>query len=184
MFKKFKSSKSLPATDNQTLNGLRRAIPNYIGYDGLKERKSSDNAYRSFLYDKVIKLVDGYSAVQTHLMRNQLLSTWSISNEILNMLTQMRNILSTDVYRHSTFFDTANVSDILDLSVIYVLESETIVTSSEVVDKVQIINDKLSNLELQNIEQDILATKSDIKEIYTIISDRAELIASFELVGF
>jgi hypothetical protein len=99
------------------------------------------------------------------------------------MLNELRNLLTSDVYRHSTFFETPDVSDNLDLSVIYLLESETILSIQSTKDEMVSVLNKLEALELFEIEKDIFQIKQHIEEIKIIISDRAELIASFEIVG-
>ena len=50
-------------------------------------------------------------------------------------------------------------------------------------EKMDITTGKLQNLDLMDIEQDILNIKSTIESVHLTISDRAELIASFEIVG-
>ena len=43
--------------------------------------------------------------------------------------------------------------------------------------------ERLKNLDLTDIEQNILAIRDSVIEVKTTITDRAELIASFEIVG-
>ncbi|MHA2090470.1 MAG: hypothetical protein ACW98K_06385 [Candidatus Kariarchaeaceae archaeon] len=183
MFKRFRGSKLPSFTDNETLKALRKTIDSYIGYDDVNDRAQSDKSLRNLLYGYVLDLIDTYSLVQNQLMQGQLLSTWSASNAILAMLNDLRNLLTSDVYRHSTFFETPDVSDNLDLSVIYLLESETILSIQSTKDEMVSVLNKLEALELFEIEKDIFQIKQHIEEIKIIISDRAELIASFEIVG-
>ncbi|MHA2503611.1 MAG: hypothetical protein ACXAE3_12160 [Candidatus Kariarchaeaceae archaeon] len=154
-----------------------------MGYEDVKVRKATDEGIRKYWYDQTLLLIDEYSKVQNQLMQGQLLSTWPASNAILTMLNDLRTVLSTDKYRHSTFFETPDVSDSLDLEVIYVLESETILQLRDILDDIHKMSAKLRDLELLDIEKDVFAVKEYIEEVKTTITDRAELIASFELVG-
>ena len=117
-------------------------------------------------------------------MQGQLLSTWAASNQILTMLNVLRSLLTSDVYRHSTFFETPDISENIEISVLYLLESETILEFRATKEDIQNVSKKLEALDLFDIEKDIFKIKSNIEEINTTISDRAELIASFEIVGF
>ena len=132
----------------------------------------------------ILELINSYSVVKNQLMQGQLLSTWPASNQILTMLSDLRTLLTSDVYRHSTFFETPNISDNIEISVLYLLESETILEIRSIKENVAEISKKLEDLDLLNIENEIFKIKSDVEAVNTTISDRAELIASFEIVGF
>ncbi|MHA2251559.1 MAG: hypothetical protein ACXAD7_14440 [Candidatus Kariarchaeaceae archaeon] len=183
MFKRLRGQKVKATTDNETQNSLRKTIEDYIGYDDVKDRAKTDKGLRNFLYTILLDLIDTYSIVQNQLMQAQLLSTWSASNAILAMLNELRNLLTTDVYRHSTFFETPNVSENLEISVLYLLESETILTIKDVKENMLKVSQKLTDLDLFEIERDIFVIRDNIEEVKLTISDRAELIASFEIVG-
>jgi len=170
-------------TANATLQSLRTTIDNYIGYENVKNRKQTDQGIRKYWYDLVLQILDNYSKVQNELMKGQLLSTWPASNAIINNLKELRTLLSSDVYRHSTFFETPDVSDSLDIEVIYVLESETILEMRDILGEIEKVKKKLDEMELLDIEKDVFRIKDMVDEVNTTISDRAELIASFELVG-
>lgn len=179
----FGRKKKSADSSNETLNSLRKEIHNYSDYDDVKNRDKTDRALRKYLYDIILELIDAYTAVQNHLMQGQLLSTWSASNQILTLLNELRTLLTSDVYRHSTFFETPDVSENIEISIIYLLESETILSLRAVLEKMKATAEKLANLDLYDIEKDIYSIKSEIDEIHQTISDRAELIASFEIVG-
>jgi hypothetical protein len=132
----------------------------------------------------MLDLINSYSTVKNQLMQGQLLSTWSASNQILTMLNDLRTLLTSDVYRHSTFFETPDVSENIEISVLYLLESETILEIRSIKEDIAKVSEKLTALDLFDIEKDIFSIKSNLEEVRTIISDRAELIASFEIVGF
>lgn len=170
-------------TDNETLKSLRKTVEGYVGYNDVRNRKQTDEAIRKFFYERVLELINEYSKVQNQLMQSQMLSTWHASNEILSMLNELRTLLTTDVYRHSTFFETPDVSDSLELTVIYVLESETILEIRDIKDDTTKIYNKLIDIDLLDIEKEVFRVKNQIEEVKATISDRAELIASFELVG-
>ncbi|MCE7733439.1 MAG: hypothetical protein GPJ54_01085 [Candidatus Heimdallarchaeota archaeon] len=182
MFKR--KQKKFTGSESETLKSLKNTIKEYAGYDNVKDRSQSDRALRNYLYDMILDLINAYSNVQNQLMQGQLLSTWSASNQILTMLNDLRTLLTSDVYRHSTFFETPDISENIEISVLYLLESETILEFRSTKDDIQKVSEKLEALDLLDIERDIYRIKSNIEEINTTISDRAELIASFEIVGF
>lgn len=182
MFKR--KQKKFTGGESETLKSLRNTIKDYMGYDNVKDRSKSDRALRNYLYDMILDLINSYSIVQNQLMQGQLLSTWPASNQILTMLNELRTLLTSDVYRHSTFFETPDISENIEISVLYLLESETILEFRSTKEDIQNASRKLESLDLSNIERDIYKIKSNIEEISTTISDRAELIASFEIVGF
>jgi len=182
MFKR--KQKKFTSGESDTLKSLKNTIKNYAGYDDVKDRSQTDRALRNYLYDLILDLINAYSTVKNQLMQGQLLSTWAASNQILNMLNVLRSLLTSDVYRHSTFFETPDVSENIEISVLYLLESETILEFRATMEDVQNVSKKLEALDLFDIEKDIFKIKNNIEEINTTISDRAELIASFEIVGF
>ena len=182
MFKR--KQKKFTGGESETLKSLKNTIKDYEGYDNVKDRSRSDRALRNYLYDMILELINSYSIVQNQLMQGQLLSTWSASNQILTMLNDLRTLLTSDVYRHSTFFETPDISENIEISVLYLLESETILEFRSTKEDIHNASEKLTALDLLNIERDIYKIKSNIEEINTTISDRAELIASFEIVGF
>ena len=182
MFKR--KQKKFTGGESETLKSLRNTIKDYTGYDDVKDRSPSDRALRNYLYDLILDLINSYSNVQNQLMQGQLLSTWSSSNQILTMLNTLRTLLTSDVYRHSTFFETPDISENIEISVLYLLESETILEMRSTKKDIQTVSEKLIALDLFDIEKDILKIKSNIEEVNQTIADRAELIASFEIVGF
>ncbi|MHA2027883.1 MAG: hypothetical protein ACW99A_12165 [Candidatus Kariarchaeaceae archaeon] len=182
MFKR--KQKKFTGGESETLKSLRNNIKEYTGYDDVKNRTTTDKALRNYLYDLMLDLINSYSTVKNQLMQGQLLSTWSASNQILTMLNDLRTLLTSDVYRHSTFFETPDVSENIEISVLYLLESETILEIRSIKEDIAKVSEKLTALDLFDIEKDIFSIKSNLEEVRTIISDRAELIASFEIVGF
>ena len=179
-----KKPKKFTGRESETLKSLKNYIKEYVGYDDVNDRTKSDKALRTHLYNFILELIDSYSVVQNQLMQGQLLSTWPASNQILNMLNSLRTLLTSDVYRHSTFFETPDISENIEISVLYLLESETILEIRQIRENVKLISKKLEDLDLLDIENDIFKVQSDIEAVQTTISDRAELIASFEIVGF
>ena len=179
----FKRKSKQGVGESETLKSLRNTMKGYIGYNEVRERGPTDKALRNYLYSLVLNMIDKYSQVQNQLMQGQLLSTWSSSNQILTMLTDLRNFLSSDVYRHSTFFETPNIFDNIEVSILYLLESETILEMRSLIDLMEKTAERLKNLDLTDIEQNILAIRDSVIEVKTTITDRAELIASFEIVG-
>jgi hypothetical protein len=179
-----KKQKKFTGGESETLKSLRNTIKDYAGYDDVRDRATTDKALRNYLYDLMLDLINSYSTVQNQLMQGQLLSTWSASNQILTKLNDLRTLLTSDVYRHSTFFETPDVSENIEISVLYLLESETILEIRSTKEDITKVSEKLTALDLFDIEKDIFSIKSNIEEISTTISDRAELIASFEIVGF
>lgn len=179
-----RKQKKFTGRESETLKSLKNEINEYVGYDNVNDRSKSDNALRNYLYNIILELIDSYSVVQNQLMQGQLLSTWPASNQILNMFNNLRTLLTSDVYRHSTFFETPDISENIEISVLYLLESETILEMRQIKENVSLISKKLEDLDLLNIENDIFQIKNDVDAVNSTISDRAELIASFEIVGF
>ena len=71
-----------------------------------------------------------------------------------------------------------------EISVIYILESEVILTLEQLSDLIERIYQGLINIEMSDIEKDILLVRRNVKQVTSAIKDRAELISSYELVGF
>lgn len=185
MFKKRNSSKAkYSETTDETLKSLRKAINGYVDYETLSARRQTDQVFRRYLVDLTLELRSIYSSIQNQLMQGQILSAWSASNQILKFLDETKKILVEDVYRHSTFFDTPDVSANLEISVLYILESETILELNSIKENMNRVIQRLQNLDLLDIEKDIYKIKTDISEVYQTISDRAELIASYEIIAF
>lgn len=169
---------------NSTLRSLRDTIKGYSRYDVKADRKNTDEALRTYLHAGITELYDEFSQVANQLMRSQILSAWQAGNLILKELQGLRGFLVADVYRHSTFFDAIDVSSIIEISVIYIIESEIILTIDACKILARKINEEIANVMLENVEKDVMALKKNIDGFSRAIRDRAELIASFELVGF
>lgn len=173
--------------DSETHKSLINTISGYKSYEDVKKRYETDQAIRKFLYNKVINLTDTFSKINTYLMQNQMLATWKAANDIKNKLDELQVKLlapNADIYRHSTFFDTPDVSEWLDIPVIYVIESEMIVLTADLKKEMEMTLSELSNRNLDEIANLVGKIRADVSELYTMIMDRAELFASFEIVKF
>ena len=181
MFRKKKSPMRKAAS--QTLKELRSFIPDYVDYEDQSDRTKTDKAVRYHLINQVLGLITDFSVIQNSLMKGQMLSTWSISNSISETLKKIRAILGKDVYRHSTFFESSDVTILLELTVLYTLEHECILQLNKLKKEMVEINQRLDNLDMFDMEGDIVKMRSAIRAIYKDLSDRAELIASFQIVN-
>ena len=181
MFRKKKSPMKKAAS--QSLNELRSFIDEYVDYEDQSDRTKTDKAVRHHLINQVLGLITEFSKIQNSLMKGQMLSTWSISNSIGETLKKLRGVLSVDVYRHSTFFESNDVSVLLELSVLYTLEHECILQLNKLKKDMQETNQRLENLDMFDMEGDIVGMRKAIRAVYKDLSDRAELIASFEIVN-
>ncbi len=168
---------------SQTLNALRSFIDDYVDYDDQSDRAKTDKAVRHHLINQVLGLITDFSKIQNSLMKGQMLSTWSISNSTGETLKKLRAILSADVYRHSTFFESSDVSILLELTVLYTLEHECILQLNKLKKEMTEVNEKLVNLDMFDMEGDIIKMRNAVRAVYKDLSDRAELIASFEIVN-
>ena len=182
MFKRKKKSRTDIQTSD-TLRSIQDTIKGYSQYEGKKERTETDKLLRTYLYNNLTELYDLYSNVHQQLMQAQILSAWQASNQIMSSIQELRTFLTQDVYRHSTFFDANDISTIIEISVVYILESEIILSINSLKKLSATIFDKLINVEMLDIEKNILQFQKDMNEVSVAIKDRAELIASFELVG-
>ncbi|MCY3412335.1 MAG: hypothetical protein INQ03_11930 [Candidatus Heimdallarchaeota archaeon] len=182
MFKRKKKS-SADIIQDETLKSLRKIIKGYEHYKEKDVRKSTDEALRAYFYDRMVELSDIYSKVHGQLLSAQILSAWQASNYIQKELQDLRKYLSDDVYRHSTFFEANDVTSIIEISIIYILESETLLTIENCKSLSEKIYEDLVNVNMLEVEKEILQLQRAIREISNNIKDRGELIASFELVG-
>ncbi len=168
---------------NSTHKSLIKTIDGYEGYEGKNERKNTDEALRVYLHSIITDLYDEFSKVANQLMQAQILSAWQAANIIMKEIQSLRSFLSEDKYRHSTFFDANDVSSIIEISVIYIIESEIILTINASKDIAIQIYDDIININMENVEKNVMKLKRNIDGFSRSIRDRAELIASFEIVG-
>jgi hypothetical protein len=75
------------------------------------------------------------------------------------------------------------VSVLLEITVLYTLEHECILQLNKLTKEMQDINVRLENLDMFDMESDIVKIRNAIRGVYKDLSDRAELIASFEIVN-
>jgi ribosomal protein S8 len=168
---------------SQTLKELRELIDDYIDYEDQSDRLKSDKAVRFFLINQVLGLMTDFSKIQNSLMKGQMLSTWSLSNSIGEILKKLRAVLSTKNYSSSTFFESSDVSVLLEVTVLYTLEHECILQLNKLKKEMQDINTRLESLDMFDMETDIVKIRNAIRAVHKDLSDRAELIASFEIVN-
>jgi hypothetical protein len=172
---------------DETQKSLVNKVPNYKGYENVKDRNPTDKAIRKYLSLKVDENINLFSTVTQKLLQHQILSTWKYSDEIKQKLEQLAKTLNakdTDIYRHSTFFDTPKVEEWIDIPVLYILESEMIIICDSLRRSLTNLLDQLLGDNLSDVESKIKSVRADVSELHTMVLDRAELLASFEIVGF
>lgn len=193
IFRRRKKSdvKSFESENHQALMSL---IKGYKSYSNVKVRQETDKALRNHLYEKVISLQHKFTETNTFLMEKQYVRTWKAVNDIKTSFDDIKKILlakNTDVYRHSTFFETPDVSEWIDVPVIYIIETEMILTiedTDRLLDQIKNLISGNTNIEvadvIPSVEKLILEIAKAVSDLYGMIWERAELIASFEIVGF
>lgn len=182
MFKRKKKSRTDIQT-SETLVSIQNTIKGYSHYTDKRGRTETDKLLRTYLYNNLTELYDLYSKVHHQLMQAQILSAWQASNQIMTSIKELRTFLTQDVYRHSTFFEAKDISTIIEISVVYILESEIILSINSLQKLSSTIYENLINVDMLDIEKNILRFQKNMNEVSVAIRDRAELIASFELVG-
>ena len=194
-FRRKNKKNKVKSFEGDSHKSLVKKIPNYKGYNDVDDRLDTDKAIRNFLYQQLLEVIDLWTASSSMLMQQQITEGWRNSNLLTSILDKIKKLLiadNIDIYRHSTFFETTDVSEWIDVSIIYTLESEMVFLLDTIKNEIVVINEKLSTpsrlpskkeltKEVLNLIEKLV---SDVNEIYVMISDRAELLASFEIVLF
>lgn len=165
---------------------LNQKVKGYESYDSPEERKKTDLAFREYLYEQVIEMVKYFAQIKDYLIRLQILSTWSAAESITKNLNRMKYLLTAkndEVYRHSTFFDSPKISEWIEISVLYIIESEMILIADEILRQMKDMLEGFQKEEAMQIELKIMEIEKGVRELTSSLNERAELIASFEIMA-
>ncbi len=183
-FKRKKTSQAeFSSTAHKSLVGR---IKGYKSYTTPENRQQTDLALRKHLHLELLEVKDLFSKIKNKLMRLQILSTWPRAENIskqLDKLIWLMTAPNSDVYRHSTFFDSPRIDEWIEVNVFYILESEAILQLEEVKNEMKRILERFENGDTGMIEKEIIFLSEKIDELYTSLMDRAELIASMEIMA-
>ena len=194
-FRRGKKKDKVKSYESDTHKSLVKKIPGYRSYEDVNERLETDKAIRNYLYQQLLEVMDLWTNASSLLLQQQVTEAWRTGNMIKNTLEKISKLLTADnfdIYRHSTFFETTEVSEWIDVPVLYTLESEMVLILDSMKEEIMEIIDFLNTPNRLPSKKE--ATKKALEEIerlltncnelYVMISDRAELLASFEIVLF
>lgn len=161
-------------------------VKGYQSYETPEERKKTDQAFREFMYLQLLDMIDLFSRIKNYLLQLQILSTWHASEQISRQLKEMKWLLTApkdDVYRHSTFFDSPIIEEWIDINVLYIIESEMILVAEETKNHMKEVLSRFEKEETALIEKEIMLIQKNVNELATSLKERAELLASFEIMA-
>lgn len=161
-------------------------VKGYVSYETPEERLKTDQAFKEFLYTQLLDLIDIFSRIKGYLLQLQILSTWHASEQITKRLQEMKWILTAsndEVYRHSTFFDSPKVEEWIDINVLYIIESEMILVAEDIKNHMKTVLERFEREETAQIEKEIMIIQKNVNELATSLKERAELLASFEIMA-
>ena len=173
---------------------LVESVEGYRSYDVRDDRHKTDTAIRKHLLSSIAKIVELQAKSATFLLTKKILGGWHASNETDKYLASLKKLLdikNVDIYRHTTFFMTSDISPWIDVPVIYDLEVEMILLTETLFTSLTQLIEALSLFQLTpesatQPELEALAIKvaKNVKTLYSMVSERAELLSSFEIVTF
>ncbi len=166
----------------EILKKLRKAIPEYKEYERLDNRDPTDRCYRVHLLTEMQEVTDIMKECHQLLIQAQVLATWSTVEQILGTLGTMTRMVESPDYRFSTFFETT-VLEGIEVDIIYELENTTLEQLTTVKSKAIEARGRLKVLDIDGIGDDIISIGRDIGSAHHLISDRTELITSFEKIS-
>ncbi len=181
-----KSEKSQPDGEekSEALKILIANISGYLGYKKQEFRKQSDVAFRKKVLNILQESGDLISQVQELLIHSQLLTTWGPAGMISKLIADLRKEVSDTDYEYSTFFDIKVIEEGgIDLSILYMLEIDIIDSCEEFRDTIKNILEKLEEMYLEGIENEINRLLMNGRSFASKLNDRNELIRSFEMMN-
>ncbi len=183
MFKRKNSeTEEIDGSKSEALRLLMSNIPNYYGYRKKDVRSSSDKAFRKYLVEVLRSSSDKMSKINELLIHSQLLTVWGPAGIVTKKLEDLRKEVADTDYQKSTFFDMDNVEgeNGLDLSIVYLLEIEILDVVSDLKEKIQAVYDSLSEMMLENVEEEMKFVMALTKNFEQKLNDRNDLIRAFE----
>ncbi|MHA1303652.1 MAG: hypothetical protein ACTSPI_08125 [Candidatus Heimdallarchaeaceae archaeon] len=122
------------------------------------------------------------SKVHELLIHSQLLTTWGPAGLVMKKLSDLRKEVAETDYKKSTFFDIDEVEgpNGIDLSILYLLEIEILDAVVDLKEKISKVFTNLSEMMLENAEEDIQMLMALTNTFEHRLSDRNELIRAFE----
>ncbi len=182
----FRRKKKQRGYTSEIHKSMVQKIKGYVSYETPEERLKTDQAFREFLYLQLLNISDLFSRIKGYLLQLQILSTWHASEQISKQLQEMKWLLTApkeEVYRHSTFFDSPKVKEWIDINVLYIIESEMILVSEDIKKHMRTVLERFEGEETALIEKEIMIIHKNVNELATSLKERAELLASFEIMA-
>ena len=169
-------------TPSEALKILKVNITEYQGYKELETRKDSDIAFRTKLLTLLRETGDAMSQVHELLIHSQLLTSWGPAGLVSKTISDLRKDSSNTDYKYSTFFDVEDVEGEhgIDLSILYLLEIDILDQAEELKEKIFDIKNKLEEMMLDTVEDNIATLMSLSKNLSDRFNERNELIRAFE----
>ena len=171
------------AEGSEVIKEIRKYISEYKGYDDVNYRLESDKMFRSGLVKKLRKISNNFAEIVGKLIEMRLLNAWGLCEKALKELKDVESKLTNPDYRHTTFFDNPNLEG-LDITVIYVLETEAFTLLDDMEVLTEEIMGKLREASFDEIDQLVSRLVQLASSLVKLLTDRIELIASFEIIGF
>jgi hypothetical protein len=161
---------------------LHKKINNYGNYEKQTERKTTEEAVRSYLESRLSICSDEVKKIQEAALMSQMITTWSDLDRLVSTFTEMRFLIQKTSYGISTFFDSNLIKE-FDLNYLYTLEKT-------IYDIIGRLNEKIHNFD-ESIESGMLSDSSrltneildDLSAIRDAWEERRKLISDFQKLG-
>ncbi len=181
LFKRKKQEEFMETSE--VIKDIKRKIPEYKGYRDLEDRLETDKQFRSYIVKQLKDISNDFAEIVGKLIEVRMLNAWGTCDKILKEIKEIEKKVRAPDYRHTTFFENPRLEG-LDISVIYILESEAF----KILDDIKVIGEEilgyLREANYENIDQLISQVFQLTNNLIKLLNDRIELIASFEIIGF
>ncbi len=171
------------AESSAVIKDLRKIIPNYQGYENVEDRLETDKLFRSHIVAKLRNISNIFAEIVGKLIEMRMLNAWGVCDRALRELKEIEAKVREPDYKHTTFFDNPTLEG-LDVSVLYLLESEAFALLEDMKVLTEDTLGRLREANFENIDQLVARLVQLANSLVQLLGDRIELIASFEIIGF
>ncbi len=158
---------------------LINQIKGYVGYYKLKTRKLSDFRFREESFKKLSEIINRFQKIHSEFIQQQILTTWSLSEDIRKILNMIKKHVKEPDYKFSTFFEKEKIE--IDLNEIYMCEYTVYTKINDLLIQVLKLQDNLDEGDIEDLLPTLIKIHDTAKKILEELKKRNELISSIEV---
>jgi hypothetical protein len=166
-------------TPKQALKQLRNIVGEYEDYVTVPNRRKSDHHFRTFVISYLNQNNDLIKEIHAQLIEKQQMSVWAVANSLINEISTFSREIERIDYGFTTFFENPKLRE-LDISQIYLIEYDFIITMNEMRERINSFMNIIKRNYLEDLDLWFETIDRLIGRLIKLDDDRTKLISSYE----